>query len=97
MLGQLLEGNQGHTGMNGMVQQELAGAAFSQTEVLAEAMVPLLSPPHTGLTGRCHTCVSINLVNTVHFTLVIPRPHTTTQLLGPPKQFPVAFPHKWPF
>ena len=50
--------------------------SFPQTEVLAEGSDFLLSPPPEG-SGRYHIWVSINLVNTFHLSLVIPRCHPT--------------------
>ena len=47
------------------------GAAFSQTEMLAEAIVLLMSSLPTELAVRHHISVSINLAHTVHPTLVI--------------------------
>lgn len=47
-------------------------AAYSQTEMLTEAIVPLLGPPPTKPTGRWHICVSIKLANTIHPAQVIP-------------------------
>ena len=69
----------------------LEGADFSQTEVLAEAITPLLTQPAG--TGRLEVWVSINLANTL--ALVISR-SCPNQLAGPPKPLPVAFPYKWP-
>ena len=50
-----------------------AGAAFSQTELLAEAIVPLLNPnrpPHKAR-GLAPKLSFYNLTNMVHTTLVI--------------------------
>ena len=69
-------------------------AAFSQTEVLAEAIVPLLSPPPTEPARGCHIPDSISLSHTVWPCLDSLRP-CLTQLSGPPKLFPVPPPHIW--
>ena len=36
------------------IRVRAGGAAFSHTDVLAEALVPLMSPPPTELAGECH-------------------------------------------
>ena len=36
------------------IRVRAGGAAFSHTDVLAEAVVPLMSPPPTDLAGDCH-------------------------------------------
>ena len=41
------------------------GAAFSHTKVLAEVIVPFLTPPPTEPSGRCYSWVSISLAKTV--------------------------------
>lgn len=46
-------------------------AAFSPTEVLAEATVHLMNPTPAS-TGGCYIRVSANLANTIGPTLVIP-------------------------
>ena len=71
-------------------------AAFSQTEVLAEAIVPLLSSPLTEPKGWHHIWVSINLSNTVHPTLVISLNPAPPNLWVHPKMFPMVFPYKQP-
>ena len=48
------------------------GTGFSQTEVLAEVIVPLLSPPPTESADRFHIGVTINLAYTPQPTLVSP-------------------------
>ena len=53
--------------------RERAGrATFSNLEGLAEAIVPLLSPPPAEPGDKCRIWVSIHLVITVHPALVIP-------------------------
>lgn len=84
-----IEGETELSGFGGRVGR----AAFSQTEPLAQAIVPLLNPPPTELAGGHHVQVSINLPNTVIPVLVRPWP---TQLVGPPSQFQWLFHTNWP-
>ena len=79
-----LKRHQGHTGRNWIVwhQDKSSRTAFSQTDVLAETTVPLLSPPTTEAAGGSHIWVSIRIL--------------PSHLLGPPELLSVAFPHKWP-
>ena len=53
------------------IGEKAGGAVFSQTKVLAEAVVPLLSSPWAGA-GRYHISVSINQVHMVRPTLLTP-------------------------
>ena len=53
------------------IRVRIGGVAFSMTEVLAEAVVPLLSPPLTELAGGHRIWISMNLGSTVLPTLVI--------------------------
>ena len=69
------------------------GAAFSQREVLAEAVVPLLSPFSTEpfrwapyhLPGSHRSSLPDDSLRSC-----------SIQLLVPPNPFPVAFPYEWP-
>ena len=54
------------------IRARAGGSAFSQTKVLAEAIVPLMRLPLTEPTGRHHIPVSINMAITVCVTLMIP-------------------------
>ena len=65
---------QGHTKEFSDFRIRPGAAAISQTEVLAEAIVPLLSSLLTqpAQAGRYYSWVSINLTNTLLPTLVIP-------------------------
>lgn len=67
------------------------GAAFSLTEVLVEVIVTLLRPSPHRVPRRVPYFSLINLPNTIHTTLVHSLRPCPCQLLGPPKQFPVAF------
>ena len=78
-------------------QSKSWGTAFSQTEVLAAATVPFLTLPITdpeswqvGTIWRLYQPGSHCLSHPSDS----PRP-CPTQLSGPPKLFPVAFPYEW--
>ena len=63
------------------IEVRAAGAAFSQTEVMAETIIHFLGLPHTKPAGWCHIWVSIYLTNPVFFAQEIPwdpaPPHPT--------------------
>ena len=82
----------GRTELSG-IGVRTAGSAFSQTEVLAEAF----DEPSPHRAGK----------QVPHLSLYQPGSHCSpgagdslrpspTQLVGPPKLFPVDFPYKWP-
>ena len=89
--GQQIERHQKYTGWNWITRHQGKSwrTAFSQTEVLAETIFPLLSSSLTEPAGRCRIWDSINLANIVCPMLMIP-----TQFSGPPQLFPVAFPYE---
>lgn len=67
------------------------GTAFSQTEALAEATVPLRSPSPVDESWQ-YIWVSINLANTLHRALVINSLRANPiQFVGPLKLLPVVF------
>ena len=72
--------------------------ARGQTEVLAEVIVPFLStvpPTQSHRTGKwTHIQDSMNLAHYLPCPGDSLRP-CSTQYLGPPKLFPVAFPYEW--
>ena len=46
----------GGTELSGTILRAGVGAAFSQAAVLAEAIVPFLTPSHAEIPGGCHIC-----------------------------------------
>ena len=92
VLGQQLERYQGHTGGTDLsgTRVRAGRAAFYQTEVLAEAIVPFLSPSPS--TGRQKPFLSLHQPD-YHYslTLVILR-LCPTQLVGAPTLFPLTLP-----
>lgn len=73
--------------LNCLASGPLRGAAFSKTEVLAEAIVLFLGPPCRELVGRQHIGVSIILAKRVFPTLVIPCDTVLPNFLAKPSHF----------
>ena len=99
-MGAATERHQRRKGTNWTVQHQgkCWGAAFSQTNGLAEAIFPFLSSPSKGpkLARRVNIWDSVNLTYTVCPPIRFPEvlPHPTIE---PTKLFPVTFPYEWLF
>ena len=86
---------QGGNELSSIRERAVGWASFSQTEVLAEDIVPLIALPHRA----CRQVPYLRLHQRGSHCLPHPdnslKPHPP-QLSGTPKLFPVAFSYEWP-